>query len=157
MLQIRTASPPDYEGMLAVARSLPEWFNAQGLREMATDLKTQQGFVAVCQSGGTDRVVGFVTWLPRSADVSLVELTWLGVDPQFQRRGLGRSLVDAVADRCRQIGIFVMEVTTLADSVDYAPYAGTRAFYRRIGFQDLRVDKDFYGPGDDRLVLRKYL
>jgi len=57
MLQIRTASPPDYEGMLAVARSLPEWFNAQGLREMATDLKTQQGFVAVCQSGGTDRVV----------------------------------------------------------------------------------------------------
>ncbi|WP_043712943.1 GNAT family N-acetyltransferase [Symbiobacterium thermophilum] len=157
MVQIREASPSDYEGMLSVARSLPEWFNEQGLREMAADLRTHHGFVAVRRTGAEEQVVGFVTWLPRVGDVNLVELTWLGVTPQFQRRGLGRRLVEAVADRCGQIGVSVMEVTTLADSVDYAPYARTRAFYRTLGFRDWRVDADFYGPGDDRLVLRKYL
>jgi len=159
MIQVRDASPSDYEGMLAVARSLPEWFNEQGLMEMARDFKTHHGLVAVLSSGATEDVVGFAAWRlsPREPEAGLVELTWLGVAPQLQGLGVGRRLVEALVDRCRQIGVSAIEVSTLADSVDYAPYNGTRTFYRRLGFKDWRVDADFYGPGDDRLLLRKEL
>lgn len=159
MIQIRDATRSDYEAMLAVARSLPEWFNEQGLREMARDFGTHQGLVAVDNSGASEEVVGFATWLrsPDAPEPRLAEITWLGVTPAFQGRGLGRRLGEALEGRCRQVGVSVLQVSTLADTVDYAPYAGTRAFYRRLGFKDWRVDAAFYGPDADRLVLRKEL
>ncbi|HWH72613.1 MAG TPA: GNAT family N-acetyltransferase [Candidatus Sulfotelmatobacter sp.] len=152
MVQLRDAAHADYEGMLSVARSLPEWFNEQGLLEMSRDFETDQAIVAVFD----EAVVGFVTWRPPSGgrEGNLAELTWLGVAPKFQGLGVGRQLVDALVDRCRQTGVSVLEVATLADSVDYAPYVGTRAFYRRLGFRDWRVDAGFYGPDADRLLLR---
>lgn len=159
MVNLRPASPPDAEAMLSIARSLPEWFNDQGLLEMARDFQVQDGIVAVAGHGETAQVVGFVTWgpSPSTPEPGLVELTWLGVTPRLQGQGVGRMLVEALEDRCRQAGATVLQVSTLADSVDYAPYAGTRAFYRRLGFRDWRVDPAFYGPDGDRLLLRKDL
>lgn len=159
MIFIRGAAASDCEAMLSVARSLPEWFNEQGLREMARDFASHQGLVAVSGSGAEAEVVGFATWFPSPdpTEPNLAEITWLGVRREFQGRGIGRRLVDALADRCRQTGVTVLQVSTLADSVDYAPYVGTRAFYRRLGFRDWRVDVGYYGPDADRLVLRKVL
>jgi ribosomal protein S18 acetylase RimI-like enzyme len=53
-----------------------------------------------------------------------------------------------------------LEVDTVADNVEYEPYAETRRFYRAMGFQDVRVDEKFWGEGNDRydrLVMRKDL
>lgn len=159
MLQFRAAAPADAEAMLAVARSLPEWFNQQGLLEMARDFQTHQGIVAVAKSSTSAAVVGFVTWAPspHTPEAGLVELTWLGVTPPHQGNGVGRRLVEALEDWCRQACVSVVQVSTLAESVDYAPYVRTRSFYRSLGFRDWRVDSDFYGPGEDRLLLRKAL
>jgi hypothetical protein len=57
-------------------------------------------------------------------------------------------------------GFRTLEVATVADNVEYAPYAETRRFYRARGFTDFRVDARFWGSGDDRydrLVLRRDL
>ncbi|HEY8345834.1 MAG TPA: GNAT family N-acetyltransferase [Symbiobacteriaceae bacterium] len=159
MIHIRDATTADYEAMLSVARSLPEWFNERGLREMARDFLTHRGLVAVCIRDTSEKVVGFATWLQSSdsPEANVAEITWLGVAREFQGQGIGRRLVEALADRCRKAGLSVLQVSTLADSVDYAPYVGTRAFYRRLGFRDWRVDVAYYGPDEDRLVLRKEL
>ncbi|MGE5675296.1 MAG: GNAT family N-acetyltransferase [Mycobacterium leprae] len=155
MVQLRTASPADAEAMLAVARSLPQWFTEGGVQEMARDFPIHQGVVAVDQEG---RVVGFVTFAPspHTPQEGLVEMTWLGVSPEYRRHGVGRLLVAALESECRQAGADVVQVSTLADTVEYEPYAETRAFYRRLGFSDWRVDPGFY-DGDDRLLLRKAL
>lgn len=159
MIKIRDAATADYDAMLSVACSLPEWFNERGLREMGRDFATHQGLVAVYITDTSEKVVGFATWLPSSdsPEADLAEITWLGVAREFQGQGIGRRLVEALADRCRKAGLSVLQVSTLADTVDYAPYVGTRAFYRKLGFEDWRVDADYYGPDEDRLVLRKKL
>jgi GNAT superfamily N-acetyltransferase len=138
--------------MLAVARSLGPWFNDGGLAEMAADFKTHRALVAV---DGDGQVTGFVTWAPspHTPEPGLVELTWLGVLPDRHRAGLGRRLLAALADACRAEGARAIQVSTIADSVEYEPYARTRAFYRAVGFADYRVDPGFY-EGDDRLLLR---
>ncbi len=102
MIQIRDATSADYEAMLSVARSLPEWFNEIGLREMARDFATHRGLVAVDITDTGERVVGFATWLPSSdsPEANLAEITWLGVAREFQGQGIGRRLVEALAERC---------------------------------------------------------
>lgn len=109
------------------------------------------------ETGGTEQVVGFVTWTVQSAHATepgVAEMTWLGVAPAARGSGAGRRLAAAAAEACRAAGAHTLQVSTLADRVDYPPYAETRAFYRALGFVDWRVDRDYYGDGDDRLLLR---
>ena len=44
-------------------------------------------------------------------------------------------MLKAVEAFCRSAGIEEITTDTLGDSVDYAPYEGTRAFYFKHGFQ----------------------
>lgn len=144
----------DAPGVLALARSLPEWFNAEGLAAMERDLARHRGFLA--EEGG--RLAGFATWCPAVGDAAAI--SWMGVSPDRHRRGIGTALLEAVAGDARRAGFAALEVATVADSCAYEPYERTRRFYRARGFADHRVDREFYGtPGDryDRLVLRRGL
>jgi len=123
----------DLDASLAVARSLPEWFNTPGLEQMSVDLRNQIGAVAERQG----EVVGFVTWLSRAG---VGEIGWIGVAPNQHRNGIGRRLLDFAEDWLRESGAIEIQVETLGESVDYAPYERTRAFYRAAGFRFLRSE-----------------
>ena len=151
---IRPKAPSDDAASLDLARSLPRWFTPQGIREIAEDVKTHHGFVAV--SGG--RVVGFVTWAGTAPGIA--NLSWMAVRESVQHTGIGTRLLAALETELRARGCRFLEVSTVADSVEYEPYAETRHFYRSRGFVDHRVDAKFFGEGEDRydrLLLRKAL
>lgn len=152
MIAIRAATPADAGEMLTVARLLPDWFNQGGLAQMAIDFRTQHG--AVAELAG--RIVGFVTWWP-AGEPGVMEMTWLGVHPDVRFQGIGRRLVAEAEAGARAQGAHRVLVSTLADTVEYAPYAETRRFYHAAGYSDERVDPDHYGPGEDRLLLAKGL
>ncbi|MEK6851821.1 MAG: GNAT family N-acetyltransferase, partial [Candidatus Thermoplasmatota archaeon] len=141
----------DAPAVLAVARGLPKWFTAEGLEDIRRDLGSHEGFVAV----RGDRTLGFATSYPLDREVA--ELSWIGVAEEEHGHGIGTALVAAIAEAARRRGHRFLEVSTVADDVEYAPYAETRRFYRARGFADHRVDSKFYGQGDDRydrLLLR---
>lgn len=143
-IRIRPAQGSDRGRMLDLARTLDEWFNDEGLVRMERDLDQHGGFVAV----DGDRLVGFITW--RRIDSANADLSWLAVAREQHRKGVGTMLLRALMDRLRSDGVGRLEVSTVADSLDYAPYSQTRAFYRARGFVDFRVDRGFYGPENDR-------
>ena len=84
-------------------------------------------------------------------------MTWIAVHPEFHRKGIGRCLVKALEKVLVRLGVSALEVSTVADSVEYEPYAGTRSFYHALGLSDVQVDRKWYPSGDDRLLLRKPL
>ena len=148
---VRPFGPSDAPAVLAVARGLPKWFNPEGLENIERDLDHHEGFVAVLDG----RTLGFATWHPLDREVA--ELSWMGVAEEEQGRGIGTALVAAIAEASRRRGHRFLEVSTVADSVAYAPYAETRRFYRARGFPEHRVDRRFHGQGADRydrLLLR---
>jgi ribosomal protein S18 acetylase RimI-like enzyme len=63
----------------------------------------------------------------------------VSIDPAYARRGLGRQLLDHVAEVARQRGLDVVTLTTFRDVPWNAPY------YLRCGFRVL--DGDEIGPG----------
>ena len=130
---IRRMTGDDFDAAMAVGRSLPEWFNARGLEQMAVDLRNQIGAVAETPGG----VVGFVTWLSRPG---IGEIGWIAVEPESHRTGVGKGLFEFAEKQLAEAGATEIQVETLGESVDYEPYERTRAFYRAVGFRYLRSE-----------------
>ena len=149
---IREIIQEDHTTIVEMAKSLRQWFTELGVQQIAGDLRTQKGLVAL----EDENVAGFVTYAV-AVDERVAELTWIAVHPNFHRKGIGRSLVEALEEVLVSLGVSAIEVSTVADTVEYEPYTRTRSFYHALGFLDVRVDRGWYPSGDDRLLLRKLL
>ena len=151
---VRRLRAEDAVDVRALAQSLDRWFDMDGLARIARDLGTHPGVVAL----QGERLVGFAMW--SRIDSEAADLSWLGVAEDVQRRGIGTALLGALVAELRGSGFRSLEVSTVADNVDYEPYDRTRRFYRARGFVDFRIDPRYWGSGDDRydrLVLRRDL
>ncbi|PWS35576.1 GNAT family N-acetyltransferase [Falsiroseomonas bella] len=80
-------------------------------------------------------------------------LLLIAVHPGHQRRGLGAALVAAVEAEVIARGgrLLLVETSSLPD------FDGTRAFYRRQGYEQEARIRDFYQAGEDKVVFRKLL
>jgi GNAT superfamily N-acetyltransferase len=130
-VSLRPLSEADLESVLEVARSLPQWFTPTGLELMQVDLPYQKGWIAWEGS----RPLGFISFFVNQAKG---EIGWMGVLPDQQRKGFGKQLLNRLVDDLRSNRVSELYVRTLGDSVEYEPYAKTRAFYRANGFQDFQ-------------------
>jgi ribosomal-protein-alanine N-acetyltransferase len=80
----------------------------------------------------------------------LADLHRLVVEPHSRRRGIGTDLVRAGLERVRQHG--VREVIL---DVGYGNEPAI-ALYQRLGFEQFNARQDYYGPGQDALILKLY-
>lgn len=69
------------------------------------------------------------THFPTTSEIHL-----LVVDPERQRQGIGRSLVDAAETEAADGGTRLLEAKTLGPSIPHEGYATARAFYQAMGF-----------------------
>jgi ribosomal protein S18 acetylase RimI-like enzyme len=153
MIHIREVLREDHDSMIEIAKALyPQWFNELGLEQIARDIQTEQGLVALDE----ERVVGFVIYCT-DKNCKTAELSWIAVRPELHRKGTGRALVNALEEILTREGFRALEVSTVAATIEYEPYARTREFYYGVGFSDVQIDKGWFRSGDDRLLLRKQL
>lgn len=81
------------------------------------------------------------------------DLYWIAVDETARGEGLGRKLMQETEARIKAAG----GTRVYAETSGQPKYAPTQAFYEKCGyFNEARV-KDFYRPGDDKLIYTKVL
>jgi ribosomal protein S18 acetylase RimI-like enzyme len=108
---------------------LSQWFaQAESNRHYAEQAECLEAWVARLDGEAVGQAL--LKWHSPASS----EIYWLGVDPDHHRRGIGRSLVEAVEHRLRDEGGRFLFAMTLHPEVDYEPYQRTRAFYQRLGF-----------------------
>jgi len=108
-------------------------------------------YVAVVD--GTVR--GFLALSRRNA--GSVEILVMGVERDFQRRSLGRRLVETAEQWCTERDVAWLHVKTRGPSTYDDAYEQTRRFYRALGFQVLYESMTEWGQQDAALVLVKHL
>lgn len=94
-----------------------------------------------------ERIVGFVAGDPRRPEGHTIIVT-LGVDPDWQRRGLGEALLRAVEARSSLPRLQLM--------VRQSNRAALR-LYRKLDYQIVDEWRRYYGDGEDAYVMEKNL
>jgi ribosomal protein S18 acetylase RimI-like enzyme len=100
-----------------------------------------------------DRLVGYACYGPTPATDHTFDLYWIAVHPIAQRSGGGGALMSEVERRlqARRARLLVVETSSRDD------YEPTRRFYEKRGYEKTAQVRDFYGHGDDRVILTKTL
>ena len=113
-------------------RLKPDWRSAQA-EEVTTSCTSDErdAFVAVVDR----RPVGFVTVALNTFNERMGVIEIIGVDPDFQRRGIASQLTNHALDHMRRCGMDIAAVETGGD-LGHAP---ARAVYEALGFTQLPV------------------
>lgn len=179
-IRIVPLRPDDREAVRQAAELLVEGFRDnwpdafprldEALAEMA-EFATDPERSAWAAVDAEDRVVGWIGGI-RQYEGNVWELHPLVVGTAYQGRGIGRALVQALADAAREAGAYTLwlgsdDVTgmTSLGGVDLYPGVLDRlreirnlrnhpfAFYRRLGFELIGVMPDANGPGKPDIFL----
>ncbi|MFN8595504.1 MAG: GNAT family N-acetyltransferase [Anaerolineae bacterium] len=107
-------------------------------------LSVWPGVIALKAMNG-DRIVGFIAGDPRRSEGHTIIVT-IGVDPDWQGRGLGERLMRAVEARS------VLPRLQLMVRVSNRPALG---LYRKLGYQIVDTWRRYYGDGEDAYLMEK--
>lgn len=99
------------------------------------------------------RTIGYACYGPVPCTISSHNLYWIAVHPEFQGRGLGKALMREAERRMIAAG----GTRIYIDTSYKAQYDDTRAFYESLGYALGALLKDFYSPGDDKVIYYKIL
>ena len=100
-----------------------------------------------------DQVAGWICYGPAPCTVGTYDIYWIVVDVRQQRRGIGLALMREAEIRIRAREGRVLIIETAGQSL----YGSTRRFYQRLGYVEEARLRDFYMPGDDKIVYIKLL
>jgi GNAT superfamily N-acetyltransferase len=152
-MQITKGNQSHLDSCLFIARQLPHYFMEQGIATMRLDLQAHRLYVAV----DSNHVIGFTTIELKNSQVA--EISWMAVTPERQHQGVGTLLIDQLVAGLKAEGVRLLEVKTLASTVDYAPYSLTRRFYESRGFIHLETIDPYpeWEPGNPCAIYVKVI
>lgn len=110
-------------------------------------------FVFADLPGAPGKLLGYTCYGRIPATQSSYDLYWIAVDPSQQGQGLGGRLLRETERLAVASGATCM----YAETSGRPQYGPTRAFYARTGYEVAATLKDFYAPGDDKVIFARRL
>jgi ribosomal protein S18 acetylase RimI-like enzyme len=96
-------------------------------------------------------LVGYACYGPTPDTDRSYDLYWIAVDPCAQGTGSGTRLLTEVERTLQGQHARMLIVETSSRS----EYASTRRFYEKRGYAEAARVREFYAPGDDRVIFTK--
>ena len=91
---------------------------------------------------------GVAYFAPEGFSDGVWNLYMLAVQSESHGRGVGATIVEHVAESVREKGGRIL----LVETSGVPGFERTRGFYERCGFVREATIRDYYGPGDDKVV-----
>lgn len=153
---IRQAKPDDTDSImnLAEAIGLFEGEELEVLGDMLSgyfegSLGENHSWI-VCDDDG---VVGVGYFAPEQYAYGVYNLYFIAVHPKYQGKGNGSLMLNHVEKTLTEKGqrLLLVETSGLPN------FELTRKFYRKQGYEEEARIREFYKPGDDKIIFRKAL
>lgn len=126
----------------------------EGIRLYLSGAADDQRWIVVSSAAGV--LAGAAYFAPEPFGDRVWNLYFLAVHPAGHRHGTGSTLIDHVQQALRAEGGDVARVLVVETS-STEQYEAARRFYVRQGFDREAVVREFYGPGDDKIIFWKSL
>ena len=92
-------------------------------------------------------VVGYIIFWIRYEDEG--HIISLAVDEKYRKKNMGRELVDYAIDIFTKCDVREIKLEVRIEN------KGARKFYKKIGFEEKKVLKNYYEDGEDAVIMRK--
>ncbi len=110
-------------------------------------------YVMEARDENVSEVLGYVCFGPTPLTDSTYDLYWIAVDKSKHRGGVGKRLLRFAEEEIARRGGQMLLVETSSQET----YGGTIQFYEKTGYELVGKIKEYYKPGDDKLVFAKKL
>lgn len=100
-----------------------------------------------------DTVLGYVCFGKTPVTLTTFDLYWIATAPAVQGKGVGQKLFEFACKTIEAQGGRLVIIETSSQP----RYEKTQKFYEKIGCVPEARIKDFYSPGDDKLIYTKHL
>ena len=154
--KIRIAKPDDKDTIMNLAEAIG-LFEGEELEELSGMLGGYfEGSVGeghswvICEDNG---VVGVAYFAPEQYAYGVYNLYFIAVHPKYQGKGYGSAIVNHVEKTLAEQG----ERLLLVETSGLPNFELTRKFYRKQGYEEEARIRDYYKPGDDKIIFRKAL
>jgi len=139
--------------MLIKTRSFtsPEIDVAMELMDIVLKDEIQMDYQIQCMVNDEDQSIGYICYGPTPMTQGTFDLYWIAVDPDFQKQGVGSTLLRFLEEVVGGKGGRLI----LADTSTIPHYEKTQKFYLKNGFQEVARVPDYYHPGNDRITFCK--
>ncbi|MEL6463097.1 MAG: GNAT family N-acetyltransferase [Cyanobacteria bacterium J06621_15] len=104
----------------------------------------------VCEDNG---VVGVAYFAPEQYADGVYNLYFIAVHPKYQGKGYGSAIINYVEKTLKEKD----ERLLLVETSGLPNFEMTRKFYRKQGYEEEAKIRDYYKPGDDKIIFRKVL
>ncbi len=98
-------------------------------------------------------VAGYICYGPVPLTQGVYDLYWIAVSQDLQGRGIGKLLLRFMEDSLAERRARKVMIETSSTS----GYVGTREFYEKNGYREIARIRDFYKPGDDKVIFSRDL
>lgn len=147
----KTEDLPDLQIVLDETGLFPREMLPQMIEGFLSSEEAQDLWITAHDQNGA--AVGFCFVVPEE----LADGTWnmraIAVHPESQGSGYGRGLVSAIEEVLRKQGQRIL----IVDTSSHDDFTLTREFYRKAGYTEEARLRDFWAPGDDKIVFWKRL
>ncbi len=106
-----------------------------------------------CFADRGPELVGYCAWGRVPLTQRSYDLYWIAVAPAAQGQGLGRALLKLAERGVARRGGGNLYIETSSRRI----YDRTRAFYREAGYAEVARLRDFYAPGDHKVMFCKVI
>ncbi|MEM7578450.1 MAG: GNAT family N-acetyltransferase [Cyanobacteria bacterium P01_A01_bin.80] len=155
-LTIRPAKPDDVDVIINLADAIA-LFEGDELEELSGmlagyfDGSLGEGHSwIVCEDDG---VVGVAYFAPEQYAYGVYNLYFIAVHPKHQGKGYGSAILNHVEQTLISLG----ERLLLVETSGLPNFQKTRKFYYKQGYEEEAKIRDYYKPGDDKIIFRKAL
>ncbi len=153
---IRPAKPDDMETIINLADAIA-LFEGEELEELGNmlsgyfdgSLGEGHSWVVYDDAG----VVGVAYFAPEEFAYGVYNLYFIAVHPDHQGKGNGARILQHVEQTLTAQG----ERLLLVETSGLPNFEGTRKFYLKQGYEEEARIREFYKPGDDKIIFRKAL
>lgn len=147
--------PEAYIAKLSYKKRKSNWDN-----QLSISTEAESDYFIYVAENSTGEIVGFVDGgLERSSDSRYkCEIYAIYILKGYQRKGVGRSLVQLIASRLSQLGLTSMLVWVLADnpaSQFYLALGGQKIYQKLIDIEGIELEEIAYGWNDTKVLIAK--
>jgi ribosomal protein S18 acetylase RimI-like enzyme len=112
---------------------------------------SQKDYLIVSAINEDNEIAGYACYGKAPLTNGTYDLYWIAVKPEYQRHGIGKTLLNHVEEEIERLSGRLL----LAETSSRAVYEKTRQFYINNCFSEEARVKDFYSRGDDKIIYRK--